>query len=101
MNKTIENILRKILPLAFLIFFIWLGYRRTDLFSTHFITRFKEYNKSYELENLSDINEVKSVLSRKFHYLTRGRECFIFESEDKKYILKFFDSTRYYTKIYV
>ena len=33
--------------------------------------------------------EIKKVLSQKFTYLGRGRQCFAFESEDKKTVLKF------------
>lgn len=101
MDKTSIMFLKKIIPFAALFFFVWLGFKRTDFFSTHFIARFKNNDKTYEISNISDLNAIKRVLSQKFHYLTRGRECFIFESDDKKYILKFFDSTRYYTKIYM
>jgi hypothetical protein len=100
MNRNILKLLKKIIPFFVLIFFIWLASKRTDGFSTDFITRFVNYDKTFEIKMTSDVNEIKNILSQKFHYLTRGRECFIFESNDKKYILKFFDSTRYYTKIY-
>lgn len=34
------------------------------------------------------VPETKSILSQPFHYLGRGRQCFAFESEDGKYVLK-------------
>lgn len=100
MKKILFKLLRKFIPIFVLFFCVWLGVKRTDLFTTYYITRLKEYDKNFELKDVSDLDEIKSILSKKFHYLTRGRESFIFESEDKKYILKFYDSTRYYTKIY-
>lgn len=100
MNKILCKILKIFIPLLILVFLIFLAVKRTDCFSTDFITRLNNYDKRYELNLPQDIDNIKGILSKKFHYLTRGRESFIFESEDKKYILKFFDSTRYYTSIY-
>ncbi len=35
--------------------------------------------------------EINAILSQPFHYLSKGRQCFVFESEDGKYVLKFFN----------
>jgi len=96
----LTSFLKKIIPFLFLIFFIWLSIKRTDGFSTKLITRFKIDNKTYEVKIDENIDEIKEILSQDYHYLTRGRECYIFESNDEKYVIKFFDCSRYYTKIY-
>jgi hypothetical protein len=36
-------------------------------------------------------SEVLRVLSQSFHYLAKGRQAFVFESADGKYVLKFFN----------
>ncbi len=100
MKIIIYNFLKKIIPFFVLVFFIWLAIKRTDGFTTNLITRFINNDKTYEVNITSDIEEIKNILSQKFHYLTRGRECFIFLSDDNKYVLKFFDSNRYHTKMY-
>ena len=35
--------------------------------------------------------EIYEVFSQPFHYLNKGRQTFVFESEDGKYVLKFFN----------
>ncbi len=37
----------------------------------------------------------EGVLSQEFVYLGKGRQCFAFESSDGKYVLKFFNRTRF------
>lgn len=36
-------------------------------------------------------SEIESILSQPFHYLNKGRQCFVFESQDGKYVLKLFN----------
>ncbi|MFA6118732.1 MAG: hypothetical protein WCT85_01650 [Parachlamydiales bacterium] len=92
--------IKKITFFILVIFFTWISIVRTDGFSTKQITRFDDGNKQLNIDFSGNMSEVKSILSQNFHYLTRGRECFIFESEDKKYVIKFFDATRYNSKIF-
>lgn len=33
--------------------------------------------------------EIKQILSQPFFYLAKGSQCYVFESQDKKYVLKF------------
>ncbi|NGX43869.1 MAG: hypothetical protein K1060chlam3_00025 [Candidatus Anoxychlamydiales bacterium] len=96
MNKTLKNTL----PFLALVFFIWLALNRTDGFRSSLITKFDKVDDTYKIDVEKNLDETKEILSQNFHYLTRGRECFIFESQDKKYVLKFFDSSRYYTKYF-
>jgi hypothetical protein len=100
MKRIFLNIFKKTIPFFALAFFIWLGVKRTDGFRQNLITTFKSYDKKWDIELTTDINEIRDILSKKFHYLTRGRECFIFESDDEKYVIKFFDSSRYDAKLF-
>lgn len=99
--RKIVIIFKFFIPTLILVLAIWLGIKRTDCFSINLITRFSNDENMF-IANISkeDIEAAKNILSQKFHYLTRGRESFIFESEDNNYILKFFDSTCYDTKIF-
>ncbi|NGX33691.1 MAG: hypothetical protein K1060chlam1_00031 [Candidatus Anoxychlamydiales bacterium] len=100
MHPNIRKILKNTLPFFSLVFFIWLALNRTDGFKTNLITKFEKIDDTYKIDVDKNLLETKDILSQDFHYLTRGRECFIFESADKKYVLKFFDSSRYYTKYF-
>ncbi|NGX41075.1 MAG: hypothetical protein KR126chlam4_00910 [Candidatus Anoxychlamydiales bacterium] len=95
-----SKVLKNTLPFFFLVFFIWLALNRTDGFKSNLITKFDKVDDTYKIDVEKNLNKTKEILSQDFHYLTRGRECFIFESKDKKYVLKFFDSSRYYTKYF-
>ncbi len=94
------KILKNVFPIISLAFFIWLALNRTDGFRTNLITKFEKKEDTYKIDVEKDLDEIKKILSQEFHYLTKGRECFIFESEDKKYVLKFFNSSRYYMKYF-
>lgn len=39
----------------------------------------------------SPSSEVQKILSQPFHYLGKGRQCFVFESQDERYVVKFFN----------
>lgn len=100
MNKKVCKFLSIIVPFFSFVFFIFLVEKRTDGFTTDIITKFDSSDKNYEIKIVSDINEIKSILSQYYHYLTRGKQSFIFESNDKKYILKLFDNSRFFNKFY-
>ena len=47
-----------------------------------------------------DVSLAQEILSQKFHYLSSGRQCFVFESEDKDYVIKFLNKRNFiYSKI--
>jgi hypothetical protein len=46
-------------------------------------------------EEVGPSRQVLQILDQPFHYLARGRQAFVFESADGKYVLKFFDQ-RYF-----
>src|SRR5262245_62079366 len=47
-----------------------------------------------DVSNISKSNEeyLKIAFSQPFHYLDRGKQAYVFESQDKRYVLKFFDN---------
>ena len=67
------------MPFLALIFFVFLAIKRTDGFRDDLITKYDKTEKKWEINQEDAIKEAQSILSQDFHYLTRGRECFIFE----------------------
>ncbi|MBX7065654.1 MAG: hypothetical protein K1X28_00345 [Parachlamydiales bacterium] len=63
----------------------WTAYVRTDGFSTNIIEGPLNGNAGPLTE------ETKSILAQPFHYLGKGRQCFVFESGDGHYVIKFFN----------
>lgn len=73
------------------IFFIslsiaWIASVRTDRFSPSLIQ-----GPLAEERSPPPSTEVRAILTQPFHYLSQGRQCFVFESQDGKYVLKFFN----------
>jgi len=44
------------------------------------------------LERVEDLNELKNVFAQPFYFLDRGKQSYVFESQDKRYVVKFFDN---------
>lgn len=65
---------------------IWVACVRTDGFSPSMI----EGPLFTALDNPPS-PEISEILSQPFHYLSKGRQTFVFESADGKYVLKFFN----------
>ncbi len=40
-------------------------------------------------------SQIRKILSQNFYYLGKGSQCYVFESEDGQYVLKFFRYPRY------
>lgn len=84
-----------ILFAAFLLFtLVEVRYLFTDGFSSRKIlygAPYNEENEPYE----KNIQKYNSVLSQKFSYLSKGRQTYVFESADKKYVLKFMRYHKY------
>ncbi len=98
MKKKIVKLTKYLMPFISLFFFIWVSNIRTDGFQTDIIKRFDDSFSIYTMQKPGNIDEINKILSQEFHYFTKGHECFIFESNDHKYVLKFFNSSRYYTQ---
>ena len=56
-----------------------------------------EVNPAWDLPSLSaeEKNRILKILDQKFFYLDKGRQVFVFESEDGKYVIKFFNQERF------
>lgn len=65
---------------------------RTDGFRLNRIESNFEYNSSWDAPFPK---EVKRILDQPFFYLSRGRQCFVFQSKDEKYVIKFFNHNRF------
>jgi hypothetical protein len=68
--------------------FIWVACIRNDGFSPEIIE-----GPLVLKEALVTPVAVREILNQPFHYLGKGRQCFVFESLDQKYVLKFFNQT--------
>lgn len=51
-------------------------------------------NYSFPLD-IAESKQLQTILGQPYLYLDRGRQSFVFESQDKQYVIKFFDLHRY------
>jgi hypothetical protein len=77
--------------LLVMIFLSSLAIVRTDGFSPQIISQTIKNKKSHSI----DPSEL-AILSQPFSYLGKGRQCYVFESLDGKYVIKFFNA-KYFT----
>jgi hypothetical protein len=80
---------------VFITFFIVLAYSRSDGFSPFLIQ-----TKS-SMQTFISKEEGISVLNQPFYYLARGRQAYVFESHDKKWVIKFFNQSYFATPFYM
>ncbi len=59
-------------------------------FGTSRITSDFSYNPDWAIEEPQDLAPLKSILDQKFKFLAVGSQSYAFESEDGKYVVKFF-----------
>ncbi len=97
-GKKIKFIL---LAIIFLIpIFYGLGrlyYSLTGGFTLSNITYDLPHDERFSIPSLTEeeSKKINSILSEKFYYLGKGCQSYVFESEDKKYVLKFFKYQRF------
>jgi len=77
---------RFLAPLLVAVILSWIAYTRTDWFSP---SNVKGPLAAKEAPHLTP--EAAIALSQPFHYLGKGRQCFVFESADGQTVLKFFN----------
>ncbi len=75
-----------IFRLLLALFLVGVVYMRTDGFSPALVQGTLLSQKSALFPS-----EMRGVLSQTFHYLDKGRQCFVFESADGKHVLKLFN----------
>ncbi|MGE5196233.1 MAG: hypothetical protein ACM3JI_02760 [Anaerolineae bacterium] len=66
--------------------------KQTDGFSIAKISADLPFNPDWDVAPLSleENSRVEKILQQPFHYLASGGQCYAFESEDGRYVLKFF-----------
>jgi len=82
-----------ILGCLFFLFPFALSYLN-DGFSLHKIQSEYADAPQWEIRNPPQ-EEVAALLDQHFYYIGKGSQCYVFESEDKQFILKFFRQDRY------
>jgi len=70
---------------------IW---RLSDGFSLAKITDPLKFEARWEVDSPSSF-QIRSILSQPFYYMGKGSQCYVFESADKQFVLKFFRFSRY------
>lgn len=92
-RSSLFNLLKWVLIIAIASFLLArIYFTLTDDFRLSNITYFMPYEKSWEVPAPSPAEEqtIKQILQQPFRYLGKGAQSYAFESEDGKYILKFF-----------
>lgn len=89
--------MRFIKPFAIFFLALFLGFlaeSQTDGFRTDkiFVPQAHFFERS---EPSRPSEQIKEILDQKFIYLGRGRQCFVFESQDHKYVLKFLNKCNF------
>src|SRR5262249_31769779 len=78
----------------------WLYYYYTDGFTIENISTVLPYNPNLDVHTLSarDSEQLKLILDQPYTYLGKGCQAYVFESQDHKYVIKFFKYQRYKLK---
>lgn len=70
------------------------AWRLSDGFTLSKITADLPHNPRYDITP-PPLGPIRTILSQPYHYIGKGSQSFVFESEDGNYILKFFRLNRY------
>jgi hypothetical protein len=81
----------------------WFCRKQTDGFTLLKISSSLSYHPEWETSNLTQVekDEIRRVLEQPFTYLAKGEQCYVFASEDQKYVLKFFRQNHMRAPIWV
>ncbi len=86
------NFMKKVFfPLLTALILSLIALVRTDGFSIG-----KIHGKLLEGEANSTSDEIQIKLDQQYRYLAKGRQCFVFASDDGKYVIKFLNYNRFY-----
>lgn len=69
-------------------------WRLSDGFSVKKMGGCLPFDPRFKIENLPTC-QIETILSQPFYYSGKGSQCFVFESYDRQYVLKFFRLSRY------
>ncbi|WP_420422644.1 hypothetical protein [Simkania sp.] len=81
--------------------FIYVNFiKRTKGFCLKKIVSYHDYHPKWDIGPLTSeqTNLLDQISSQPFHYLGSGKECYAFESEDGKLVLKFFKQKHMHTR---
>lgn len=84
-----------LIKISSIILISFLCVQATDGFTIYSISSNRPYDPQWETSSLSSEEELKKAFSQKFNYYASGGQCFVFFSEDQKYVLKFFKQRLY------
>ncbi|MCH9625843.1 MAG: hypothetical protein S4CHLAM123_10250 [Chlamydiales bacterium] len=79
---------------SYCLFFI-ATWRLSDGFRIKKIQSDLTFNPKWEVKT-PPLHSIQKILSQNFYYIGKGSQCYVFESEDKDFVLKFFRQTRYH-----
>jgi len=106
-----KNAWFKLLKLSLISTFVFLLYhqldrfchKQTDGFTVLKISSKRPFNQTWTTRQLSgeEQREFEMAVSQKYSYFGCGGQCFVFFSEDGKYIIKFFKQRRYNQPFYL
>lgn len=92
-----KNNILKILSFVLVIYGVfYFCDKATDGFSIGRISSSFSFHPEWETTPPTEetLQQAKKALDQPFHYLGRGGQCFVFESEDGQYVIKFFKYNR-------
>lgn len=89
------NYLGPLLAIALVCFSKPLVKRVTGGFQVHKILSHFPSDPKWEAPPLRPREEIRKILSQKFFYFGKGRQCYAFVSEDGEYVIKFFNQTHH------
>lgn len=102
MNKSILSRLVRFLLILVLVMATCYGlgrlyYRVTGGFTEGNITYGLPYDERWDMRSLTpdESQQISAIMDQKFRYLGKGCQSYVFQSEDGKYVLKFFKYQRF------
>lgn len=103
--------MRKFAAFLFLLVLVWavaygvgrIYYRTTGGFTIGNITYDLPYDARWEMRppDEEQAHAIEAILHQPFHYLGKGCQSYVFESDDNRYVLKFFKYQRFRPKIWL
>ena len=90
-KRCLLNFLWPLLAIAIVCFSKPLVKRVTGGFQVHKILTHFPSDPRWAAEPLIPREEIREILSQKFSYFGKGRQCYAFLSEDGEYVIKFFN----------
>ena len=87
--KYIKPVSKLLLTLLACIMVKQFCYKKTDGFALYKVLSTLPYNPAWEV-TAQHTHGLDDALSQPFHYLAKGAQSYVFQSEDGKYVIKFF-----------